>query len=113
MRFNKNYWLALFVVGLLPAQKQKFTMSEAVNGLRSNLAIKNLPQLQWAKDGSGYIHSVKNAYMVTEYPSMKSDTLISLYQINQNLTGGRKLFGFPNLNFINNNTAYFSQDNTH
>ncbi|MCU7542754.1 S9 family peptidase [Riemerella anatipestifer] len=113
MRFNKNYWLALFVVGLLPAQKQKFTMSEAVNGLRSNLAIKNLPQLQWAKDGSGYIHSVKNAYMVTEYPSMKSDTLISLYQINQNLTGGRKLFGFPNLNFINNNTAYFSQDNVH
>ena len=43
------------------AQTQKFTMAEAVNGMRTNLAVKNISQFSWAADGKSYIQAVKVA----------------------------------------------------
>lgn len=67
------------------AQTQKFTMAEAVNGLRSNLAVKNISQFSWSDDGKSYIQAVKGGYLVTDLKTNKQDTLVSLTQLNKNL----------------------------
>lgn len=97
--------------GVATAQTQKFTMAEAVNGLRSNLAVKNISQFSWSKDGKSYINAVKNAYLITDMKTKKQDTLVSLYQINKNATADKKLKSFPQITFINNNSAYFNSGN--
>lgn len=113
MKINKSYLLILALSALSPAQNKKFTMEDAVLGLRSNLAVKSIYGLDWAKNQEGYIQQVKNAYTITQYPSMKMDTLVSLHQINQNLSKERQLKGFPRLTFINDEKAYFDQNNTY
>ena len=98
---------------LLFAQKQKYTMAEAVNGLRSNLALKNISQFSWSDDGKTFIQAVKNGYTVSDIHSMKADTLVSLHQINKNLSAENKLKRFPQITFINNKTAYYKDGNTY
>ena len=52
---------------------------------------------------------VKNAYLITDIATNKSDTLVSLYQVNQNLSADQKLKALSPLKFLNNSKAYFSQ----
>lgn len=104
---------SLFLLGAsasLFGQTQKFTMAEAVTGLRSNLAVKNIAQFSWSDDSKSYIQSVKNAYLITDIAKQKQDTLISLYQLNQNWAGN-KLKALPKVNFINNTSAYLTANN--
>ncbi len=49
----------LVLGGAALAQTQKFTMAEAVNGMRTNLAVKNISQFSWSADGKSYIQGVK------------------------------------------------------
>lgn len=111
MKITKLPLFFMVLGGVVTAQTQKFTMAEAVNGLRSNLAVKNLAQFSWSKDNKSYINSVKNAYLITDAKTKKQDTLVSLYQLNKNLTGDQKLKSFPRINFINNTTSYFTKGN--
>lgn len=106
MNFLKYSLFTLSIAGFSFAQQQKYTMAEAVNGMRSNLATKNISQFSWSDDSQSYIQSVKNAYLQTDFKTKKQDTLISLYQINQNL-GDKKLNTLPKTNFVNDNSAYF------
>ncbi|TXF77430.1 S9 family peptidase [Chryseobacterium sp.] len=110
MKFSKISLLFLGFGSLLSAQNQKFTMAEAVNGLRSNLAIKNISQFSWTDDAKSYIQGTKNAYLITEVQSMKADTLVSLSQINRNLSAENKLKAFPQIKFKDRNRGYFVKD---
>ena len=109
----KLYRLSLLAVVLGSsafAQTQKFTMAEAVNGLRSNLAIKNISQFSWSADSKSYIQAVKGGYLQTDMKTNKQDTLISLYQLNKNF-GDKKLKGLPVVKFNANNKASFTANN--
>ncbi|SFJ13924.1 dipeptidyl-peptidase-4 [Kaistella treverensis] len=110
MKFSKLPLLLLGFSSLLSAQNQKYTMAEAVNGLRSNLAIKSIPQFSWSDDAKFYIQGTKNAYLITEVQSMKADTLVSLNQINKNLSAEQKLKSFPQVKFTGKNQGYFTVD---
>ncbi len=92
------------------AQTQKFTMAEAVNGMRSNLAVKNISQFSWSVDSKSYIQGVKGGYLVTDLKTNKQDTLISIYQVNKNFPD-KKLKGLPPVKFISNSNAYFTANN--
>lgn len=111
MKITRLSLLFMVLGGVATAQTQKFTMAEAVNGLRSNLAVKNISQFSWSKDGKSYINAVKNAYLITDMKTKKQDTLVSLYQINKNATADKKLKSFPQITFINNNSGYFNSGN--
>lgn len=91
-------------------QTQKFTMAEAVNGLRSNLAVKNISQFSWSKDGKSYINGVKNAYLITDIKTQKQDTLVSLYRLNQSVSG-EKLKALPPVTFLSENSGYMKSGN--
>lgn len=109
MKFSKFSLLFLVTGSFLLAQNQKYTIAEAVNGLRSNLAVKNISQFSWSDDNKSFYQGVKNGYLVTEVQSMKQDTLVSLFQLNKNLAADRKLKSFPRINFINKDKGYFTK----
>lgn len=92
------------------AQTQKFTMAEAVNGMRSNLAVKNISQFSWSNDGKSYIQAVKGGYLLTDLKTNKQDTLVSLSQINKSFAD-KKLKGLPPVKFTSNSNAYFTANN--
>lgn len=110
MKFSKLPLLVLGFGSLVFAQNQKYTMAEAVNGLRSNLAIKSIPQFSWSDDAKFYIQGTKNAYLITEVQSMKADTLVSLYQLNKNLAADKKLKSFPQVKFTGKDKGYFTRE---
>jgi len=109
MKFSKFSLLFLITGSFLLAQNQRYTIAEAVNGLRSNLAVKNISQFSWSDDNKSFYQGVKNGYLVTEVQSMKQDTLVSLFQLNKNLAADRKLKSFPRINFINKDKGYFTK----
>lgn len=99
----------LFLGNCAFAQTQKFTMAEAVNGLRSNLAVKNISQFSWSGDGKSYIQAVKGGYLITDLKTTKQDTLLSLTQLNRNLADN-KLKAVPQIKFISNSKGYFNAE---
>lgn len=109
MKFNKILGTLVLASVCGFSQTQKYTMNDAVLGLRTNLAVKNIREFSFSNDGKSYIQSVKNAYLITDFATKKSDTLVSLYQINQNLAADKKLKTLSPLKFINDSKAYFSQ----
>ena len=110
MNLSKFSLIFLLAGSFLFAQSQKFTLAESVNGLRSNLAVKNISQFSWSEDGKSFYEGVKNGYLITEVSSLKQDTLVSLSQLNKNLTADHVLKTFPKITFINKEKGYFSQD---
>lgn len=110
MKFSKFTLLFLFVGSIFYAQNQKFTIAEAVNGLRSNLAVKNISQFTWSDDHKSFYQGVKNGYLITEVSSMKQDTLVSLSQLNRNIASEKLLKTFPKITFINKDKGYFAQN---
>lgn len=110
MKFSKIYLLLIGFGSLTFAQNQKYTIAEAVNGLRSNLAVKNISQFAWSEDGQAFTQSVKNAYLMTDVHSLKQDTLISLHELNKNRTVQDRFSNFPRITFINKNKGYFVKD---
>ena len=109
MKLSKFSFLFLFSGSFLFAQTQKFTIAEAVNGLRSNLAVKNISQFSWADDGKFYYQATKNGYLVTDIATQKQDTLVSLHQLNTTLTLDKKLKSFPRITFVNKDKGYYRQ----
>ena len=106
-----TFSLLIMVLGSLSfAQTQKLTMAEAVNGMRSNLAVKNISQFSWSSDGKSYIQAVKGGYLLTDLKTSEQDTLVSLYQLNKNFAG-KKLKSLPQIKFINNSNGYFFVNN--
>jgi len=99
--------MMLVLGGSAMAQTQKFTMAEAVNGLRSNLAVKNISQFSWSDDGKSYIQAVKGGYLITSLKTNKQDTLVSLSQLNKNLADN-KFKAVPQIKFTGNSKGYFS-----
>ncbi|WHF52967.1 DPP IV N-terminal domain-containing protein [Chryseobacterium gotjawalense] len=109
MKFSKFSLLFLVTGSFLFAQNQKFTIAESVNGLRSNLAVKNISQFTWADDGKSYYETTQNGYLMTEVSTHKQDTLVSLYQLNKTLSSDKKLKSIPRITFINKDKGYFNK----
>lgn len=109
MKFSKFTLVILLTGSFISAQTQKFTIAEAVNGLRSNLAVKNISQFSWSDDSKSFYQGTKNGYLITEVPSLKQDTLVSLSQLNRNLSGENILKSFPRITFITKDKGYFTQ----
>ncbi len=99
--------------GLVFAQNQKYTMAEAVNGLRSNLAVKNIAQPSWIPGKNTWVKADKNAYIYNDLATKKSDTLVSLHQINKNFTKEKALKRMPFVTFLSDNSGYYKTDSTY
>ena len=93
------------------AQTQQFTMSDAVNGLRSNLAIKNLSQATWLKGSNSVAYMNNRTYFATDAVTNKTDTLVSLHRLNKGLGKDHSLKSLPMITFTSANSGYYKQSN--
>lgn len=92
------------------SQSKKLTMEEAVLGLGTNLRVENLSQLQWIPDQNSFTENVKTSYgsalVLRQVPDMKSDTLVRSKDFSE-----FNMKSVPQLNWIDENQAYFKQGN--
>ena len=95
------------------AQTQQFTMSDAVNGLRSNLAVKNLSQATWLKGSNSVAYMNNRTYFATDAVTNKTDTLVSLYRLNKGLGKDQALKALPMITFTSATTGYYKQANNY
>ena len=108
--------ILLAVTMSLQAQKKNFTMAEAVNGMSTSLALKNMKQLQWAGGDDYYSYVVSNDSEKTVYVVSPSDfapvELTSLEILNTALDqkGIKTLKSLPTISFKSRNSFYFTQD---
>jgi dipeptidyl-peptidase-4 len=96
------------------AQQRQFTMAEATNGLRQQLAPERLRQFEWIPDQNAYSSViaangsfawVKNTVAGN---SIKTDTLLTVATLNQQLFSDKPLRGIPALHWISAGNAWFS-----
>lgn len=114
------YAALIFIIGCASnaqAQKQHFTMAEAVNGMAGKLAIATMKQLQWAGSSEYYSYVVNNdtekKVWIVNPENFIPNELTNLDQLNKALDkkGVKKLAAIPSLSFLTANTFYFTTDN--
>ena len=99
------------------AQKKDFTMAEAINGMSSKFAIKNLKQLQWmgSSDFYSYVVNTDSEKVVYQVNPINFDTkpYTNLDKLNNGLdaVGIKKLSNIPTINFKSQSSFYFTHDN--
>jgi len=108
--------IALYALPL-QAQKKKFTMQEAVLGLSSGLAVKNMKQLQWMGSAEFYSQVISNdserVVMAYSPQTFESETVISLEKMNKQLSGMgiKELKAIPAITWINQVSFYIFHEN--
>ncbi|KAG4080530.1 hypothetical protein HA402_013988 [Bradysia odoriphaga] len=94
------------------AQQRQYTMAEATNGLRQQLAPERLRQFEWIPGENAYTNVITgSAWIKTTLPAGKADTLLTLSRLNEQLFSSRPLRGLPALHWINANSAWFATGN--
>jgi dipeptidyl-peptidase-4 len=105
-----------FLSPVSQAQKKKFSIAEATNGLSTTLAVNNIKQPAWQPGSHNFYHVVKNGkkeYLVRiNFPGATSDTLEKLPSLNKKLFGRDSLKGLPVFNWIDHDYAYFNNGTT-
>jgi dipeptidyl-peptidase-4 len=111
------FLLSVSLTSALQAQKKSFTMQEAVLGLSTNLAVKNMKQLQWMGSSEFYSQVISNdseRVIIAYSPqTFESETIISLEKMNKQLVamGIKELKNLPAINWISNVSFYIFHDN--
>jgi len=114
-----KYFIAIPILCLnsltVSAQKKQFTIAEATNGLSTTLALENIKQPSWQPESNAFFQVVKNNgtsfWIRTIYPTNKTDTIERLQSLNKTLFGKDSLKGFPMMNWIDHDYAYFNWNN--
>ncbi len=102
--------LVISLAGNMQAQNKKFTMQDAVLGLRTNLAIEGLGAPVWMNNQHTLVYQQKNVLYKIAAPKFEKETWISLPGLNQQLFGKDSLKGLPAINW-NNSKPYFTVQN--
>jgi len=103
--------------GAVMAQQRQFTMAEATNGLRQQLAPERLRQFEWIPDQKAYssVVAVNGSFAWVKFipgdNNIKADTLLRVSDLNQQLFSSKPLRGLPPLHWISANSAWFSIGN--
>jgi len=111
MHYKKLYLLVAgaFLSFQLSAQKKQFTIAEATNGMSTNLALQTIKQPSWQPGTNRLWQVVKtsngDAWVKTNYPSGKSDTVLTLQQLNDATT--EKMKAMPAFTWLDQEYAYF------
>ena len=111
---QKLVLLILFISTSLFAQKKDFTMQEAVLGLGSTMAVKNLKQLKWMGSSEKYAQAVSTdnfkGILATNPANGNVDTVITLDKLNE--ISKLKLKTLPAVEWVNNQEYYFMNENS-
>lgn len=102
--------LVVLQVSNLQAQNKKFTMQDAVLGLRTNLAVEGLGAPVWMNNQHTLVYQQKNVLYKIAAPKFEKETWISLPGLNQQMFGKDSLRALPGIDW-NNSKPYFTVQN--
>ena len=104
----------LFISSTLFAQQKNFTMQEAVLGLGSTFAIKNVKQLKWMGSTEKYAQAISTenfkGFVATNPATGAVDTVVTLDRLNQ--IANLKLKSLPAIEWVNEQEFYFMNENS-
>jgi dipeptidyl-peptidase-4 len=104
----------LFISSTLFAQQKNFTMQEAVLGLGSTFAIKNVKQLKWMGSSEKYVQAISTenfkGFVATNPATGAVDTVVTLDRLNQ--IANLKLKSLPAIEWVNEQEFYFMNENS-
>lgn len=99
------------------AQPKQFTMAQATNGMRQELAPEKLRQFEWVPGQQAYTRALtahnKQYWIRYTLPAMKADTLLQLDQLNQQLFSNAPLPVLPQLHWLSATEVWFSKGSTY
>lgn len=102
--------LLLCLGGTAISAQKKLSMEDAVLGLNTFLAPKNLKQILWIPGQNAFTqiinHDAQEALIRTKVPSMKVDTLMYLSRLREQTQDSVKTF--PEVAWLHPDTFYFS-----
>ena len=109
-------FVAVALFNTVFAQSKKLTMEDAIVNIRTALAPKRLPQLNWIKGTDKYFYfdnTTKNEALVIGSSSVAEKMAIDLMEVNNELTKNKidSLAKFPTINSKNENQFYFRVKN--
>lgn len=97
-------------------QQRQYTMAEATNGLRQQLVPERLKQFEWIPGENAYTRVLSEkdnyAWIKVTPPTGKTDTLLTLSRLNEQLFSSRPLRGVPPFHWISATNAWFAIGNT-
>lgn len=111
MKIHKIGISLLLMGNLLVAQHQKLTMQEAVLGLYTNLRVENYYYPTWLKNTSEVAYLKKGEYVTADAVSGKTQSFLTLQELNNAMPNQQKLNYLPMVSFSNKNSGYFSNEN--
>ncbi len=118
MHYKKYISILLLSLSTSIYAQKNFSIQEAVNGMTSTLAVKNMKQLQWVAATDIYSHIVttdSNKVLVLINPKTfkGADTFCTLTTLNNAMQAiGVPVFAdFPAVHWIADNSFYVTKDN--
>lgn len=100
------------------AQKKNLSINEAVLGLNTTLAVKNLKQLKWMQQENVYTQAIQDdqfkGFVCTDPKTNVTDTLLQLENLNTLFESQKlgKLTALPAVEWINRSSCYLQKDST-
>lgn len=116
MNYKKLYLASIALVQciFINAQDRQYTIAEATNGLSTTLALKSIKQASWQPGTHNFCQVVKaggdNVWIRTNFPSMKTDTLVKPGQIKYVNRTEQSLDKLPSFTWLNKNAFWFEKD---
>ncbi len=116
MSFQKLYLVpvAVLLAVNVDAQSRKYTIAEATNGMSTTLALKSIKQATWQPGTHNFCQVVKvgseSAWIRTNFPSMKTDTLMTLDRLEYVTKDRKPLKTLPAFVWIDKSNFWFEDD---
>ncbi|BAV08124.1 dipeptidyl-peptidase-4 [Filimonas lacunae] len=120
MRLSRHIWVVALLGSLTSisfAQNRQFTMAQATNGFRQELAPEKLKQFEWIPGKKAFTRVVtvnqQQCWVSYTLPSLKADTLLKLADLNSQLFAKTPLKALPALHWLSENKAWFAKDDVY
>lgn len=98
------------------AQTRDFSMAQATNGLRQELAPEKLKQFEWIPGKQAFTRVISNSnqeqcWVSYTLPAMKADTLAKVADLNNHLLQASPVKQLPLFHWLNDTAVWFNQRN--
>jgi len=98
----------------ISAQNRQYTMEEATNGLSTTLAPESVKQASWQPGTHNFCRVVKtgddNVWIRTHYPSLETDTLMTLAKLQYVAKNQKVLKTLPSFSWLMKNKFWFENN---
>lgn len=114
-RVKLSALVCLFIVQPALAQKKRYTMEEATNGIYTSLAPEGIKSASWEPKTNKLYHVVETengeAWVAVTFPSTKVDTVLTLSGLNNALNKDKPFKSLPSIHWVEEGMVWIKDGN--